>query len=122
MVTSSPPGTIVGMNPYIVARNKAVWGDDPEEFLPERWLRDVDGGEMEEDYQVRLSKMNAAELAFAQGSRVCLGKPMGLSQSHKVLVTLAARYKIELSPDVQWETGNSTVIRPKGLRVRISKR
>lgn len=33
-----PEGTIVGMNPWVAARDKAVYGPDAYEFKPERWL------------------------------------------------------------------------------------
>lgn len=33
-----PGGTIVGMNPWVAARDKAVYGSDPEVFRPERWI------------------------------------------------------------------------------------
>ncbi|KAF5545701.1 cytochrome P450 monooxygenase [Fusarium napiforme] len=32
-----PPGVAVGLNPYIIGRNKEVWGEDADEFRPERW-------------------------------------------------------------------------------------
>ena len=31
-------GTVVGINPWVVARDKEVYGEDSEEFRPERWL------------------------------------------------------------------------------------
>jgi cytochrome P450 len=31
-------GTVVGMNPYIVNRDKDTYGDDADEWKPERWL------------------------------------------------------------------------------------
>lgn len=31
-------GTVVGMNPWVVHRNKEVFGDDADEWNPERWL------------------------------------------------------------------------------------
>jgi hypothetical protein len=31
-------GTIVGINPWVVARDKEVYGEDSEDFRPERWL------------------------------------------------------------------------------------
>lgn len=33
-----PEGTIVGMNPWVAARDTAVYGADAYEFRPERWL------------------------------------------------------------------------------------
>jgi cytochrome P450 len=33
-----PAGTIVGMNPWVAARDKAVFGRDADVFRPERWI------------------------------------------------------------------------------------
>jgi cytochrome P450 len=33
-----PGGTIVGMNPWVIARDKKVYGEDAEDFRPERWI------------------------------------------------------------------------------------
>jgi cytochrome P450 len=33
-----PAGTIVGINPWIAARDQSVYGADAAEFRPERWL------------------------------------------------------------------------------------
>lgn len=35
---SLPEGTVVGVNPWVVARDKSTYGDDVESFRPERWL------------------------------------------------------------------------------------
>lgn len=34
-----PGGTKVGMNAAVVQRDKSVFGDDADEFVPERWFR-----------------------------------------------------------------------------------
>jgi cytochrome P450 len=31
-------GTVVGMNPYVVNRHKPTFGEDADEWRPERWL------------------------------------------------------------------------------------
>ena len=31
-------GTIVGMSPYVTNRNRQTWGEDANEWRPERWL------------------------------------------------------------------------------------
>jgi cytochrome P450 len=33
-----PAGTIVGMNPWVAARDRAVYGGDAHVFRPERWI------------------------------------------------------------------------------------
>lgn len=33
-----PGGTIIGMNPWVAARDQSVYGDDAYTFRPERWL------------------------------------------------------------------------------------
>lgn len=33
-----PAGTIIGMNPWVIARERKVYGEDADEFRPERWL------------------------------------------------------------------------------------
>ncbi|GES64133.1 putative benzoate 4-monooxygenase cytochrome P450 [Aspergillus terreus] len=117
-----PGGCAVGMNPYILARNSSVWGERPDEFRPERWLRDT-AHESEAEYQERLQRMNNTDLVFGGGSRVCLGKNFALVQIYKVLATLVSRYDIELaSPDREWSTYNSFFIRQSGLYVRMSRR
>lgn len=33
-----PQGTIVGVNPWVIGRDKAVYGENADDFVPERWL------------------------------------------------------------------------------------
>lgn len=117
-----PEGTIVGMNPYITGRNKSVYGEDAEDFNPDRWLRDEAAGESETAYQARLLRMNKTDLSFGAGSRVCIGKHIGLFQTYKVLVTLITKYDIELATDKEWKVINSWFPRQEGLEVKMTKR
>jgi cytochrome P450 len=117
-----PAGCIVGINPYIVGRNRSVWGDDADVFRPERWERDKTR-ETEQEYQERLRLMNDADLTFGGGSRVCIGKNLGLLEVYKVLATLISRYNIALTyPDRDWKTHNSFFVRQTGIEVRLSRR
>lgn len=59
-----PAGFIAGMSPACVQRDKTVFGDDANEFKPERWL--------ESEERTRL--MERAMLNFGAGTRTCIGK------------------------------------------------
>ncbi|KXT12771.1 hypothetical protein AC579_665, partial [Pseudocercospora musae] len=60
-----PEGTIVGASPWVMARDKSVYGEDADVFRPERWL-EADG------QQLKLMERN--DLSFGGGARTCLGK------------------------------------------------
>lgn len=64
-----PEDYVVGMNPWVAARDKRVYGEDADEFRPERWLK----ADMEQ-----LKEMEGSSLAFGAGSRVCIGKNISL--------------------------------------------
>lgn len=117
-----PAGTIVGLNPYVVTRNTSVYGDDADEFRPERWLKGKD--EPEAVYKARLAAMNAADLSFGAGSRVCIGKNLALLEAYKAVATLVLRYDVELvDPASQWRITNSWFPRQEGgLDVRLKVR
>jgi cytochrome P450 len=119
--SSVPQGTILAFNPYIINRNREVWGPDSHDFRPERWLRGED--ESEQAFARRLRAMNDTDLSFGAGSRMCLGKHMGLMQVYKVVATLALRYDVELvHPDREWTVIDSWFPRQKGLDVRMARR
>lgn len=117
-----PAGCIVGMNPYVVGRNESVYGEDAETFRPERWLRD-EKRETEEEFEQRLRLMNNTDLAFGGGSRICIGKHLGLVEVYKVLATLVSRYDIRLAdPAKEWSTHNSFFVRQSGIEIKLSSR
>lgn len=118
---SVPPGAVVGLNPYIIARNTKVYGPDVDTFRPERWFQDK--AESAEAFATRLSDMHSAELTFGAGSRICIGKHLGLLETYKVVATLFSCFEIELAhPEKEWKVVNSWFMRQEGLEVRLSRR
>ncbi|KAK3368682.1 cytochrome P450 [Podospora didyma] len=116
-----PENAILSFNPYVICRNKGSFGDDADEFKPERWLKRKD--ETEEGYAARLLVMNNADLSFGGGSRSCVGKHLGLTQVYKVVATLALMYDIELTnPEREWVVKDYWFPVQKGLVVDIKKR
>jgi len=57
-----PAGTIVGANPWVIHKNKEVFGDDVDSFRPERWMKENNGD------------MHRFFFAFGSGARMCLGR------------------------------------------------
>lgn len=116
-----PPGTSVGINPFVVNRNKAVWGVDADEFRPERWLQAP--GESDTAFQERLRLFNATDLTFGGGSRMCLGRHLALLETYKIVATLVGRYDIELvDQDREWDVTCSWFLRQRGLICKLKKR
>ena len=72
-----PPGVSVSTNSYINHRDKAVFGNDADEFIPERWL--PIGGE-----RYRLMARHMA--VFGYGSAKCLGQNMAMIKINKCVV------------------------------------
>ncbi|KAK4096569.1 cytochrome P450, partial [Parathielavia hyrcaniae] len=119
--SSVPQGTILAFNPYIINRNRGVWGADAHAFRPERWLRGE--GESSDGLARRLRAMNDADLSFGAGSRMCVGKHVGLMPVYKVVATLALCYDVELvRPEREWTVVGSWFPRQEGLEVRMKRR
>jgi cytochrome P450 len=95
--TVLPPGTIVGVNPWVMHTNEEIFGADAEQYVPERWLQ----GESEsaEAYEARIKKMKNADMAFGGGNRVCLGRPLALVELYKVVSFVFGNYQVCSSQD-----------------------
>ncbi|OIW22882.1 putative cytochrome P450 pisatin demethylase [Coniochaeta ligniaria NRRL 30616] len=101
-----PGGTIVGINPWVLQHDPNVY-DDPESFIPERWLTS--------DAE-KLVQMEASFIAFGAGSRTCVGKNISLMEMAKIVPQLLRRYSIELAdPKSEWKTSNRWFVQQSGL-------
>ncbi|KZL80046.1 benzoate 4-monooxygenase cytochrome p450, partial [Colletotrichum incanum] len=117
-----PAGTAVGINPYVVGRNKEVWGLDADVFRPERWLQGVN--EDFSAFQERLRQYKAADLTFGAGKRDCIGKNLANLEIYKVVATMFRRFRFKLLDPVEdWEVTSSWFARQKGgLTCSITER
>ncbi|KAK5455820.1 hypothetical protein LTS15_005137 [Exophiala xenobiotica] len=109
-----PQGTIVGVNPWVVSRDKSVYGADAEEYRPERWL-EADPASM------RLMERNF--MAFGSGARTCLGKNVSLLEMSKLVPQILRSFKVELSdPNKDWTLTDNWFVKQTNVICRISKR
>jgi cytochrome P450 len=119
--TVVPGGQMVGMNPYIVGRNKGVFGEDAEEFNPDRWLPRQ--GEGEEEHKERMQRWGQSLLAFGGGYRICLGRNLSMLEVYKVVPTLLATFDIALEDkDEVWWTCSRWFYRNKGVICTLKPR
>ena len=68
-------GWTVDYSKYVMGRMKSIWGEDCEEFKPERWLKN---GEFVGEDAYKFAAFNA-------GPRICLGKEMAFIQMKSIV-------------------------------------
>ncbi|KAJ5747630.1 uncharacterized protein N7511_009326 [Penicillium nucicola] len=103
-------GTVVGMSPYIVNRDKDTYGNDADEWRPERWLNldDMDRRRLENGI-----------LTFGAGRRTCLGRNIAIFEMKKLFPALLMRYKVSAIGPVQLRMENSWLFKQWDLHVQI---
>ncbi|KAF2489574.1 cytochrome P450, partial [Lophium mytilinum] len=82
-----PSGTVVGINPYILHSNPAIFGDNPSDFIPERWT----GASEEEQVRMERNLMN-----FGGASRRCPGQNLAMFVMVKMLVRLFDEFDLDI--------------------------
>ena len=82
-----PPGTVVGTNVWVKARDTSIFGPDADALRPERWL---------EASKSELSTMMVHDLAFGSVGRSCPGRHMAWVIMSKTLATLFRDFEVEV--------------------------
>ncbi|KAJ3680063.1 hypothetical protein LUZ60_016341 [Juncus effusus] len=80
-------GDLVNFQPFVMGRMKFLWGDDADEFRPERWLNSEGLFVPESSFKFT---------AFQAGPRICLGKEFAYRQMKIVAATLLYFFKFKL--------------------------
>ncbi|KAJ3706681.1 hypothetical protein LUZ61_010386 [Rhynchospora tenuis] len=90
-------GDLVFYQPYPMGRMKFLWGDDADDFRPERWLNN-DG--------IFVPQSPFKFTAFQAGPRICLGKEFSYREMKIVAATLLYFFKFQL-----WDSSREVKIR-----------
>ncbi|OCK99432.1 pisatin demethylase [Cenococcum geophilum 1.58] len=113
--TFIPAGTIVGINSWVMHANKQVYGEDAEEFRPERWF----------DSEERVREMKRCNMAvsFGAGPRVCIGRNISMMEIVKFIPELMRMYDFRLAnPDREWEVLGHWFTKQTGIDMYFTKR
>ncbi|KAG0260692.1 hypothetical protein BG011_001699 [Mortierella polycephala] len=125
-------GDVIGLSSWCLGRNKGVWGEDAEQFVPERWLIASDG---DGTGQVPI-KANASPFgkfkaespykftSFNAGPRLCLGQTFATLEGMVTTCLLLQKYKFKLAPEQQPVVVKGSVTLPmeNPLLVNITNR
>ncbi|CAM0906855.1 unnamed protein product [Alopecurus aequalis] len=103
-----PEGTILTTPIKTIHRNKEVWGEDADEFKPQRFENGV----------TRASKQPNAFLPFSSGPRACIGQNFTMIEAKVVFAMILQRFSVSLSPKYIHAPTDVFTIRPRyGLQV-----
>ncbi|WP_338703094.1 cytochrome P450 [Streptomyces sp. Q6] len=95
----------------VLHRDRAVWGEDPESFDPDRFAPQAVRGRPAHVFK-----------PFGTGARACIGRQFALHEATLVLGLLVRRYDIAPEPDYRLKVTERLTLMPHGLRLRLTRR
>ncbi|KAE8331462.1 cytochrome P450 [Aspergillus sergii] len=105
-----PANARIGVNPGVMHFNKTVFGEDADQFRPDRW---IDGD---------VSKMDRYIMQFGMGARTCLGKNISMCEIYKAIPELLKSYVLELAGDEEMQTTSYWLYKPVAIDVNVRRR
>ncbi|KAF9263918.1 fatty acid hydroxylase [Marasmius fiardii PR-910] len=105
-------GTILVVNTWMGHRDPAVWGDDANEFRPERML----------EGRFEALPPNSWQ-PFGFGMRGCIGRPFAWQEVALVMASIVQKFDLELvDPSYNLELKQAMTIKPKNFHIRARLR
>lgn len=95
----------------MVHRDRAVWGDDADEFDPDRFLPERSRGRPAKTYK-----------PFGTGVRSCIGRQFALHEAILVLARLLHRYDIAGDPSYELRIAERLTLMPQGFELTLTPR
>lgn len=106
-----PEGITVSGSPWVLHRSTALWGEDADEFKPERWLGD-DGPRLERYF-----------MPFGAGFMACPGQHLARIEALKITSTIIRDYDLQLvHPEKEWQCKMLFAQVPHSWPVYVKKR
>ncbi|KAG9049268.1 hypothetical protein FS837_010804 [Tulasnella sp. UAMH 9824] len=106
-----PEGAILSVPSYTLHRREDVWGDDAEEYRPERWL------------EIDQNTLQKAFNPFSFGPRACVGRNLASMELLVIIASFVRKYDVILEyPQDQLETREGFLRKPLGCVVGLKQR
>ncbi|KDN34444.1 hypothetical protein RSAG8_12476, partial [Rhizoctonia solani AG-8 WAC10335] len=102
-------GSVISVPSYTTNRS-SVWGNDAEEFRPERWMDDHAGS------------FNKYFVPFSLGPRACIGRNLAYMELMLIAATLFRRYKFEALPTTKMVIHEAFVRETAHCEIGIKRR
>ncbi|KAF2730192.1 cytochrome P450 [Polyplosphaeria fusca] len=106
--TYFPPGTVLSVPAYTIHHSPSIWGEDVEEFRPERW-------------ESVSEEQKSAFIPFSVGPRACVGRNVAEMELALIVATVVGGYEFELRQGGM-ETREGFLRKPVGLEVGMRRR
>jgi len=85
---SLPAGALVNFQVIHIQRDRDLWGEDAEEFKPERFSEGIS----------KATRGNNAFFPFGWGPRICIGEKFAMIEAKMALSMILQHFSWELSP------------------------
>lgn len=103
-----PAGTVLSVPTYTLHHSADIWGEDVEEFKPERWEKPTE-------------RQKKAFIPFSHGPRSCVGRNVAEMEMKLIAATWARRYGASARQGPM-ETREGFLRKPLALEIAIYRR
>ena len=114
-----PKGTQILMSPMAVNRSYELWGENADEFTPERWI-DEKNGELRPN-NTGGANSNYSYLTFLHGPRSCIGQGFAKAELRVLVAAFVGAFEMSLAdPNEEVELGGTVTLKPvNGMKLRL---